>query len=220
VKKEGKMPSRGKHGLFGLGMLFLLIGVIWMQAIYQRCEVIYPASQRVADGVTAGSGQGGQKIDGGENGEKSVTKEPAAEKQKFHLVRSPAARDYHFIFFWSLTIWEAAAAFLYVISGLMILRKFAFAPGLGLVAVSVDLGFKLAAITYMQFCAIPLAAATGNPNLILAYFQPARDGWAWFSGLMSGLSIYNSHTRPDIIIVGCFILFSYRVLLKNCLQKD
>lgn len=205
------MSFRKKHGLFSLGMLFLLIGLIWMQAIYQRCEVIYPTQQRLVDRKSAVSGQGEQK---------ALAKEPTAEKQQFRVVRSPEAKNYHFILFWILTVWEAAGAFLYLISGLMILRKFSFAPGLGIVAVSVDLGFKLASVAYMQFCAIPLAAATGNPNLMLAYFQPVQDGWARFSGLMSGLSLYNPQSRVDVIVAGCFIVFSYRVLLRNRIRKD
>jgi hypothetical protein len=192
------MRSQGRHAFFVLGLVFLFIGLIWMQAIYQRCEAIYPSSLRAT--AQSEHGQAGQAAQG---------------KERARMMRSPAAKGYHFILFWTLTSWEAACALLYIVSGLMILRRSFFASGLALVAVSMDAGFKLAAILYMQFCAIPLAITTGNANLMESYFFATRDGWARFSGLMTGLAIYHLKTWGDAAVAILFLLFSYQILHKH-----
>ena len=164
---------------------FIVLGVVWFVLIQARCNEISPRPTLTKATSNVGASSG-------------------STEKEVKMIRSPYAKDYHFILFWAIAGIEVFVALFYILAGIFLLKRYSLGPFVVAGVLTLDVVFKLLVIFYMQFCAIPLSHLTKNANVLQLYFMPSDKIHAGFSSIASGLQIF---LPAGIIFLGVYILY-------------
>jgi len=170
------MRTRGLS-IFLIALVFMAVGVVWMGTIYERCLTIAPARRLLPsiDEIL--------RRDQPPPGGSVVT----PVERRF---RSPHARWYYFAGFWAIAVFELIVAFLFVLGGWALLRRYRQAWRWAVLTLTADVTYKAMVIVYMHTCALPLSTLIKNPVSVIAYYQPDKTIFSVMSGFFSGLAFY------------------------------
>lgn len=176
-----------------LATFFVVLGVAWFVFIQVRCAEISPRPVLATATLVPSTAA-------------SVPATATVSKpvKPVIMVRSPYAKAYHDILFWTLASMEVFVAVFYVLAGAFLIKRYVLARLITLAALSLDLAFKLQVVFYMQFCAIPLAHLTKNHNILILYFTPSAKMHAVFSPVVSGLKLF---LPGGAIVLAVYVLY-------------
>lgn len=167
-------------------IFFIVLGIVWLICIQMRWEEISPSPVKSNSSIVSISN--------------STIVSPPVER-----VRSPFAKPYHDITFWTIGVIEVFVAIFYAVAGVFLLKRYVLAKFIVWLVLSFDIFLKTLVVLFMKFGAIPLSLLTHNENMLQAYFMPSENITNSFSVMASGLKIYFGGG----FIYFCFILFYF-----------
>lgn len=162
------------------GALFLAIGILWLSAIFVRCEGFLPRKKQHAFSY--------QKI------QQQLTEYLEPLSLRKHVPKILIAQ------FWILAHWEFACAFFYLLSGLSLLRAYPFGRRFAAYTLMADIVLKTLIVTYQQFLLLPLRSIFQETNVMVMYFTPDAGLAAKGSSYLTGIKLI----QPGAFYYGFF----------------
>lgn len=172
-------------------IFFIVIGVVWLACIQTRWEEISPSPVKSNSSIVSTS---------------NSTMVSAPIKK----VRSPHAKPYHDIAFWTIGIVEVFVAIFYVVAGIFLFKRYILAKVIVLLVLSFDVLLKILVVLFMKWGAIPLSRLTHNENMLQAYFMPSEKMTHVFSVFVSGLQMYS---KGGLIYFGFGLIYFWDVII-------
>ncbi|MCR4337793.1 MAG: hypothetical protein NUV91_08325 [Candidatus Omnitrophica bacterium] len=193
------MKTKSK-GITFLGILFCLIGILWLGLIYQRGEPFVPKKKNywVEHPPTVSD-------------YRELKKEMRQTLQEVQhpsvLPRKPYLRSSDVMSFWMLVSLELICSFLYILAGISLLRGHVLGRWTAITAIYCDIIFKVLIWIYVAYFMTTIPSM-GQENVVFSYFLSAKNGWACLASFLTGLKIY----QPS----GGIYLFTYLAYIFGC----
>ncbi len=168
--KEGRVQLSSTL-VKSFAIFFIVLGIVWLVCIQMRWEEISPSPVKSNSSIASISN--------------STIVSPPVKK-----VRSPFAKPYHDIAFWTIGVTEVFVAIFYVVAGIFLFKRYVLAKFIVLLVLNLDIFLKTLVVLFMKFGAIPLSRLTHNENMLRAYFIPSENITNSFSMMASGLKMY------------------------------
>jgi hypothetical protein len=178
------------------GLFFLMFGVLWLTVIYNRAKAALPEEKKsiISESPVATYHEMKETLQQPSKIDRYVKKSLSAKPRKSYIT-----------LFWIVAAVEVVCCFLYIFSGIAVLRLYPFSRFLVFLALYFDVLLKGMAMTYMNAYALPLAKALNGNNILSSYFL-AQPSWSsTFSMYVTGLGFYQTN--------GALFLFVYLVYL-------
>jgi hypothetical protein len=166
-------------------IFFIVLGIAWLVCIRMRWEEISPSPVKSNSSLISISS--------------SIIVSPLIKR-----VRSPFAKPYHDIAFWTIGVVEVFVAIFYVVAGIFLFKRYVLAKFIVLLVSTFDISLKTLVVVFMKFGAIPLSRLTHNDNMLQAYFMPSDNISNSFSVMASGLKMYFG---GGFIYLGCMLFY-------------
>ncbi len=155
-----------------LGILFLAVGVVWLSAIFIRCDVHRSWKKPVQ------SQRSSAEVD-----------KKAPDTTLKDLAIQEFLSKKHIALFWAIAYLEAVCALLYLLSGVSLLRGYPFRRELAMGALSADAALKVAVALYQQQVILPLKDIFKDTNVLLVHFAPDGSFASQVSVYLAGVKL-------------------------------
>ena len=178
-------------------------GMLWTTTIYVRSATISGWWQKPVLSSSGVSSPGASQSD-----------------EIFRRLRSPHAKNYHLILFHALVLFELFCGICFMLSGLMLIRRYPFGRSFTLYVLYMDIFFKMMVAWYMQYCAVPLEFLTHNANVLNVYYFPNASFWSRLSGYFSGLKMASLYGVVYLLVYILIFFLSFYYLTSTDVVKQ
>jgi hypothetical protein len=190
------MGTQSKTAL-SLGILFFVIGAIWMAAIFIRCQKYMPQEKK--------------KI--------SYTQIYQKHHERLTVILSPlSVKKYmpkvYIIHFWAIAYWEFICALLYLLSGIFLLRAYPAGRHLAFYALFSDIILKNLIVTYQYYVLAPLKPVFQSTNIMFTYFTSDAGFDSQISSHLTGIKLVQSGAIFFAISYGIYLLVCFYALSR------
>lgn len=190
------MKKRSKT-LTLFGILFLVIGLLWLAAIFIRCQGCLPKKTTYPQ-VYRSAVKQYQRL--------TARLGPLSVKQYM-----PKAFIIHF---WMIGCWELFCSLFYILSGIFVLRLYPFGRRFVLWTLLADLLLKGLIVSYQQFILVPLQAVFQKTNVMFTYFAPNASLNSQVSSYLTGIKLVQPHALYYAAVYGFYLLIVFFVFTR------
>jgi len=142
------------------GILFLVIGILWLSAIFVRCQGYLPKKKKITyTQVYQSSVKQYQR----------VTARLAPLSVKGYMPQA------FIICFWAIGALEFFCAIFYLLAGIFVLRRYFFGARFVFYMLMADILLKILIVIYHQYILVPLKVIFRTSNIMFTYFIPGDD---------------------------------------------
>jgi hypothetical protein len=187
------------------GLLFFVIGGLWLYSIFQRGQISWPTRWNYT-----------QLLKPENSAAQAETRIKRQQAEQFMPNRIRASYECAFR---GIVIMELIAALLYIISAVSLFRLYPVGRILVLLTLLWELCYKLAVIIYQQNVAIPLSKIFKNHNIVFKYLSPQSDWTSAFSVYMSGLDFLGKDGEQFLFYYLTFLFLTFTLFSKESLTK-
>lgn len=206
------MTKRSVGGMM-FGVLFLIIGGLWLSAIVHRNEPFVPKETAASAGpAEASQGAAGVSLRRIWKSWSLIFRDvlhPAQlQKDMTETLSRPRGhiRPWHIVFFWMTVLVELGCSFAYIVGGLALLRRYPFSCRLAVLALFGDALFKGMILFYMEYIALPLQPVLGG-NILENYYLGVGGIWIHLSAYLTGLVFYQPYGFIYLVLFLVYIVF-------------
>ena len=211
---------RISKGVIFAGLFFLSLGVLWLGVIYKRAKAALPAEQQAIF----------------QSQSPAVTYQELKTEMKTALARPSVIDRYvketpvqssqpppkmYLKMFWLISVVEVVCCFLYILSGIFLLRLYPLARWCVFLTLYVDILFKGMMVTYMSYWAIPLESALRGKNILDSYFLSRLSGIsAGLSSCVTGLKFYQPEGALFLFIYLVYLFANFYFFTRSSIKKQ
>ncbi|MDP8212831.1 MAG: hypothetical protein P9X22_06035 [Candidatus Zapsychrus exili] len=204
--------AKKSKGIIVLGVLLILLGTFWLSLIYQRGKSFIPKEKqpyfkeygvKAIDYVALGN----------------EMKEILAESKRSSAVNVPTLDRKAIIVFWIIVCFELICAFLYLGSGISLLRFHSLARGFTIFTLLFDSFLKCAAVVYQSYI-LELLGQSVSKNIVFNYFAPTNGFMSKVSAYLTGVGFVQKDSLIYILsYLFCLFLCFYFLTRKSVIKQ-
>ncbi len=195
--------NRRSKALTGFGILFLVVGILWLVTIFIRCEGYLPKKKTTYAGIYHSAVQRVERL--------TLRLSPLSVNQYMPHV--------FILHFWMMAAWEVMCSLFYILAGISILRLYWWGDRFILSAVLMDVFLKVLIVTYQVFILSPLGAVFQKSNIMFTYFLPNKAVTSQISSYLTGIRLIQPdflyYLLPYLVYLGVVFIFFTRSKIKE-----
>ncbi len=191
--------SDGLITLFGV--IFLVMGILWLSAIFVRYKVYFPKEDKKVSVVKV------------KNTYAQIYQSSVKQYKRIAVHLAPfSVKSYmpkaFIIYFWVIGALEFVCAIFYLLAGIFVLRRYFFGAYFVFYMLITDILLKVLIVIYSHYILTPLKTIFRTSNIMFTYFTRGEDFISKVPLYLTGIKL----VQPGFL----YYLFFYLMYVSIC----